>query len=113
MKKFLIIFVGLIMVAPAFATEPTYLYPEASVASARLVEQAYNALDTAKQPTLYTDTNNPDSAGTVRQAVTSGTSGAVVTGVTASNGVVTVTRGEVTIPSGSASSSTRAQIWFE
>lgn len=112
MKKIAIIFVGLIMVAP-MGVFADYVYPAASVASARLVEQAYNALDEAKQPTLHTDANNPSSAGTVRQTVASGTSGAVVTGVTASNGIVTVTRGEVTIPSGSASSSNRAQIWFE
>ena len=44
--------------------------------------------------------------------VESGT-GVMVTGVTASNGTVTVSKSEVTIPVGSVGSNTRAAIWFE
>ena len=40
-------------------------------------------------------------------------SGAMVTGVTANGGTITVTKSEVTIPVGATSSSTRAVIWFE
>ena len=149
MKKFLVVFIGLVLIAPvAVLADPTqYVDPltateqnpattsanspkyqsvtvssndENHIASTAYIKGAYNSAIAAvnkvygvKQDTLYTDSNNPSSAGTVRQSVASGTSGAVVTGVTASDGIVTVTRGEITIPSGSASSSTRAQIWIQ
>ena len=100
MKKLFYILVALILTSPAFAEGET-LNKAAVAATASYVEGAYNALDTAKQNKL-TSTN----------VVVSG-SGAMVTGVTASNGTVTVTKSEVTIPVGSASSNNRATIWFE
>ena len=105
-------FIGLMIAVPAVA-DTVYTYPEQSVASARLVEQAYNALDSVKQGTLQTDQTNPATAGNVRQSTQSGTSGAIVTGVTANNGIVTVAKGEITVPVGSFGASTRAQIWIE
>ena len=71
------------------------------VATASYVEGAYNAIDSSKQDKL-TSTNVVESG-----------SGPMVTGVTANNGTVTVTKSEVTIPFGSASSDTRVAIWFE
>ncbi|MBQ6012275.1 MAG: hypothetical protein IJL23_04130 [Alphaproteobacteria bacterium] len=99
MKKFFCIFAVLSVVSPALAEGEVDKTTVAAAAS--YVDGAYNALDSAKQDTL-TSTN----------VVESGT-GAVVTGVSASNGTVTVTKGEVTIPVGSATSTTRATIWFQ
>ena len=70
-------------------------------ATASYVEGAYNAINAIKQDKL-TSTN----------VVESGL-GPVVTGVSASNGTVTVSKGEVTIPVGATTSTTRATIWFE
>ena len=99
MRELFCIFAAFIMVFPALAEGEL---DKASVAAtASYVEGAYNALNTAKQDKL-----------TTTNVVTSG-SGAMVTGVTASNGTVTVTKSEVTIPVGSATSSTRATIWVE
>lgn len=73
----------------------------AVAATASYVEGAYNAMDAAKQDKLNS-TN-----------VVESNSGAMVTGVTANNGVVTVTKSEVTIPVGAMVSNTRATIWLE
>lgn len=99
MKKVLCVFFVIGMISPAFAEGEVDKSTLAAAAS--YVDGAYSALDTAKQNKL-TNTN----------VVVSG-SGAMVTGVTASNGTVTVTKSEVTIPVGSASSNNRATIWFE
>ncbi len=71
----------------------------AVAATASYVDGAYNAINTAKQDKL-TSTNVVESG-----------SGAMVTGVTADNGTVTVTKSEITIPV--ANSDSRVTIWFE
>ena len=104
MKNLFYIFVVLTLVFPAFAEgegQQQSIDKTAFAAAASYVDGAYNALNTAKQDKL-----------TTTNVVTSG-SGAMVTGVSASNGTVTVTKSEVTIPVGSSSSNTRATIWFE
>ena len=91
-------------ITPSFAEgeqQQQALDKTAVVAAASYVDGAYNAMNTAKQDKL-----------TSSNVVESG-SGAMVTGVAASNGTVTVTKSEVTIPVGSTSSSTRAVIWLE
>ena len=100
MKKFLCFLSIITIISPAFA-EGEAVNKATVAAAASYVDGAYNALDSAKQDTL-TSTNVVESG-----------SGAVVTGVSASNGTVTVTKGEVTIPVGSATSTTRATIWFQ
>jgi len=101
MKKLFLIFITLIMVSPAFAT--TILTGDnTKVVTASYVKGAYDALNDAKQAKL-TSSN-----------VTQSGSGSVVSSVTASNGTVTVTKSEVTVPVGSASSPTdHATIWIQ
>ena len=100
MKKILCFLSIITIISPAFA-EGEAVNKATVAAAASYVDGAYNALDSAKQNTL-----------TSSNVVESG-SGAMVTSVTASNGTVTVTKSEVTIPVGSASSSTRATIWVQ
>lgn len=101
MKKLFLIFVALIMVSPAFAVSVDNTDKSKPVA-ASYVKEAYNALDSAKQAKL-TSSN-----------VTQSGSGSVVSSVTASNGTVTVTKSEITVPVGSASSPTdHATIWIQ
>ena len=76
--------------------------PAANVVSTSYVQGAVEALDSVKQDTL-TSTN----------VTTSGDANGYVSAVTANNGAVTVTKSEITIPVGSANSSTRAQIWVQ
>ena len=99
MRKIFSIFAVLSLISPAFAEGG--IDKTTAIATASYVEGAYNTMDSAKQDTL-TSTNVVESG-----------SGAMVTGVTASNGTVTVTKSEVTIPVGSSSSNTRAAIWIE
>lgn len=102
MKKLFLIFVALIMVSPAFSATVDDADKSKPVA-ASYVKEAYNALDSAKQAKL-----------TSSNVVTPASSGPVVTAVTASNGVVTVTKSEITVPVGSASSPTdHATIWIQ
>ena len=104
MRKALYIFTVLTLVFPAFAEgeqQQQALDKTIVAAAASYVDGAYSAMNTAKQDKL-----------TSSNVVESG-SGAMVTGVTASNGTVTVTKSEVTIPVGSVSSNTRATIWLE
>ncbi len=84
-------------VAPAIAVVSS----NTKVATTSYVQGAVESVDSSKQDKL-TSTN----------VVTSG-SGAMVTGVTASNGTVTVTKTDVTIPVGSVDSQTRARIWVQ
>ena len=89
------------MVAPAFAVTVDNTDKSKPV-TASYVKEAYNALDSAKQAKL-TSSN-----------VTESGSGSVVSSVTASNGTVTVTKSEITVPVGSASSPTdHATIWIQ
>ncbi len=102
MKKLFLIFVALIMVSPAFSATVADADKSKPVA-ASYVKEAYNELDSAKQAKL-----------TSSNVVTPASSGPVVTAVTASNGVVTVTKSEITVPVGSASSPTdHATIWIQ
>jgi len=101
--------------APVAANNPKYALKTAhtnddNVASAGYVKGAYNAtikavntLNTVKQDKL-TNTN----------VVTSGT-GAVVTGVTANNGTVTVAKGEIQIPVGTSATNItdHAVVWIQ
>ncbi len=99
MRELFCIFAVLAIVSPAFAEGE--LDKTSVAAAASYVEGAYNAMDAVKQDKL-TSTN-----------VIESNSGAMVTAVTANNGVVTVTKSEVTIPVGATTSSTRANIWLE
>lgn len=99
MKKLFYILIALILTSPAMAEGE--LDKTAVAATASYVEGAYNAMDAIKQDKL-TSTN----------VVVSG-SGPMVTGVTANNGTVTVSKGEVKIPVGAATSDTHAKIWLE
>ena len=189
MKKFLVIFIGLILVAPAWAdnetpaitqfVSPTTATTQASatvsanapkydlktivatdqehIASTAYVKGAHNSalsainyLSDTKQTQLVNDAASPENVsntvktilGTTSTAtntalaselavataladkqetltstnVTESGSGAIVTGVSASNGAVTVSKGEVTIPVGAASGAnvtSHAQIWIQ
>ncbi len=84
MKKLFCIFAVLSVISPAFAEGEIDKTTVAATAS--YVDGAYNTMDAAKQDKL-TNTN----------VVESGT-GPIVSSVTASNGTVTVTKSEVTIP---------------
>ncbi len=99
MRELLCVFVAIFLVTPAFAAGE--VDKSSVVAAASYVEGAYNHMDATKQDKL-TSTN----------VVESGT-GAIVTGVTANNGTVTVSKSEVTIPVGATTSNTRATIWLE
>lgn len=99
MRELLCVFVAIFLVTPAFAAGE--VDKTSVVAAASYVEGAYNHMDAAKQDKLNS-----------ANVVESGT-GPIVSSVTASNGTVTVTKSEVTIPVGSTSSNTRAVIWFE
>ena len=99
MRELFCIFAAFVLVFPALAEGE--LDKASVVTTASYVEGAYNAIDAVKQDKL-TSTNVVESK-----------SGAMVTAVTANNGVVTVTKSEVTIPVGATTSSTRATIWLE
>ena len=99
MRKIFCIFAVFILISPALAEGE--IDKTTVVATASYVEGAYNTMDAAKQDKL-TSTNVVESG-----------SGAMVTSVSASNGTVTVSKSEVTIPVGSTSSNTRAVIWLE
>ncbi len=99
MRELFCIFAVLAVISPAFAEGE--VDKTTVVAAASYVEGAYNTMDAAKQDKL-TNTNVVESG-----------SGPIVTGVTASDGTVTVSKGEVTIPVGATTSNTRAVIWLE
>lgn len=100
-KAFCILFL-LIFVTPSFAEGGASSVNKAElVATASYVDGAYSAMNTAKQDKL-TSTNVVESG-----------SGAVVSGVTANNGTVTVTKSEVMIPVGGQTSDTHARIWIQ
>ena len=92
------------------------------IASTAYVKGAYNSairgvnrLANDKQEKLVgnseTVATGANATNTLGQA--SNSSGPVITSISASNGVVTVTKGQVTIPVGSSSASTQAQIWLD
>jgi len=113
MKKFLVIFIGLMMIAPVFADEPTY--PTAGIASPSYVYGAFSALDTSKQAALVGDTSDTAEIGD-NVVVDTGTAGPVVTNIRAESGVVYVAKGEIQVPvkaSASATPSAHADIWIQ
>ena len=99
MKKIFCILSILTIISPALAD----ITPTTNVVTTSYVQGAYDAITSAKQDKL-TSTN-----------VTTTGSGAVVTGVSASNGSVTVTTGEVQIPVGTSASNItgHAAIWIQ
>ncbi len=103
MRELLCIFVAMFLVLPAFAADETD--KTSVVATASYVDGAHSHLYAVKQDKL-----------TTTNVVESGT-GPVVQSVTANNGIVIVSKGEITIPSGTQSGPTpggaRAEIWFE
>ena len=103
MRELLCVFVAIFLVVPAFAAGE--VDKTSVVAAASYVDGAYNHMNATKQDKL-TSTN----------VVESGT-GAIVTGVAANNGTVTVSKSEVTIPTGTETGPTsggaRVEIWFE
>ena len=105
MRKALYIFTVLTLVFPAFAEgeqQQQALDKTIVAAAASYVDGAYSAMNTAKQDKL-----------TSSNVVVGTDNGPFVSAVTASNGTVTVTKSEVTIPVGNTSSNTRAVIWLE
>ncbi len=104
MKKIFCILFSLMFISPSFAEgeQQQTIDKTAVVAAASYVDGAYSAMNTAKQDKL-----------TSSNVVVGTDNGPFVSAVTASNGTVTVTKSEVTIPVGSTSSSTRAVIWLE
>lgn len=105
MKKLFLIFIALIMITPAFAAVTTDSTDKTKPVSAYYVKEAYNELDSAKQPKLTSSNVTVEDTGTVGKPVT----GVEVTAA----GAVKLKRSEVTIPAGSATSSIRASIWIE
>ena len=104
MRELFCIFAVLAVVSPALAEgeQQPALDKTAVVATASYVDGAYNALDTAKQAKL-TSTNVVESG-----------DGVMVMGVTANNGTVTVTKGEVQVPVGGPTGATsHVAIWFQ
>ena len=104
MKKIFCILFSLMFISPSFAEgeQQQTIDKTAVVAAASYVDGAYSAMNTAKQDKL-----------TSSNVVVGTDNGPFVSAVTASNGTVTVTKSEVTIPVGSVSSNTRATIWLE
>ena len=103
MRELFCIFAVLAVISPVFAEgeQQPALDKTTVAAAASYVDGAYSAMNTAKQDKL-TSTNVVESG-----------SGPIVSAVTASNGTVTVSKSEVTIPVGATTSSTRATIWLE
>lgn len=93
------------MVSPAFAEFSKTDADKSIPVSAYYVKSAYEELNTAKQPKLTSSNVTVEDTGTVGKPVT----GVEVTAA----GAVKLKRAEVTIPAGSATSDTRAQIWVE
>jgi len=102
MKKVIGILSVLTCITPAFADNEPVMDKTKTLTTASYVEEGINtALST------YDLNSNPNG-----KFFESG-SGPVVTNVQASNGTVTVTKSEVTIPVGSNNSNVRASIWLQ
>ena len=84
------------------------LTPTTNIVTTSYVQGAYNVLDGSKQEKL---TSSGNSANVVVDTNTS--LKPFVSAVSASDGVVTITKSDVTIPVGSTGSSGRAKIWVE
>ena len=102
MKKVVCVLSMLMFVTQVFADNEPVMDKTRTLTTASYVEEGINtALST------YDSTTNPNG-----KFFESG-SGTVVTNVAASNGTVTVTKSEVTIPVGNSSSDVRASIWLQ
>ena len=103
MRVLFCFFVALILISPAFAEgeQQQVLNKNSVVATASYVDGVYNAISTTKQDKL-----------TCSNVVELGSSH-IVTGVTANNGTVAVSKGEITISVGATTSTSRALVWFE
>ena len=111
MKGIFFIFAGILLVSPAMAEGALQLEltPTTNIVTTSYVRGAYNVLDGAKQEKL---TSSGNSANVVVDSNTS--SKPLVSAISASDGTVTITKSDVTLPVGSASSPTgRANIWVE
>lgn len=87
-----------------FAVNADPISPTTNVVTTSYVQGAVDELDTNKQDKLTSTNVVPDA---------NGSANGFVSAVTASDGTVTVTKAEVTIPVGAATSATRAQIWVQ
>lgn len=99
MRQLLCVLIAFILTLPAFGEEG--VDKMSVVAAASYVDSAYNSMDAVKQDKL-----------TQQNVIQSGT-WPIVTGVSAQNGTVTVTKSEITIPVGATTSDARATIWLE
>ena len=70
MKRLLVVFIGLVMVVPAWAEGEVVTHPQAAIASPSYVKGAYDALDSAKQAQLKNDAGTPaDVSSTVKTSI--------------------------------------------
>ena len=102
MKKVCVLLLSIFLIPFAVNADP--VQTTNNVVTTSYVRGAVNALDTAKQDKL-TSTNVVADA--------NGDANGFISAVTASDGTVTVTKSEVTIPVGAATSAVRAQIWVQ
>ncbi len=102
MKKVLILSLSIFLIPFVANADP--VVATTNVVTTSYVQGAYDEMDSAKQDKL-TSTNVVADA--------NGSANGFVSAVTASDGTVTVTKSEITIPVGSATSATRAQIWVQ
>ena len=80
--------------------------PPVILAMASYVIGMYNDVDNSKQNKLTSSGANPN-------VILTGDSNGIVSSFTANNGVITVTRSNITLPVGSQTSTKRANIWTE
>lgn len=110
MKKLLSILSVLTIISPVFADDDPVtpsIDKTQYVAAASYVDTAISSVETSMA--LKQNKLSSDNGGNVTQ-----TAGAFVTAITATNGAVAITRGDITIPVGSyASPTSRANIWVE
>lgn len=101
MKKIFLIFLLILTNTVILAEEENTTLPP-QIAGTSYIQGAYDSLNSVKQDKL--DANTVISSGT----------GGVVTSVTATDGTVTVTKEEVTLPVGSYDTpNSRARIWIQ
>ena len=102
MKKLICFFAGILLVMPNAFAAPAQEPDDTLLVTAEYVNGAYQALDGAKQDELA-------DGGTVVQSG----AGNVVTGVSATEGTVTVTKGRVEIPVGSSTATDYSPVWVQ
>ncbi len=100
---------------PGYSLVNGHVATDGNAASAGYVKGAYNATIKAVNMVADQKQNKLNSSGNNANVQTSGT-GAIVNGVTASNGTVTVAKAEVTIPTSEPTGTIpngRVPIWIE